>query len=474
MMDTIEEESAQSSTDHTSSSDVINTPSAESQEDQQDDDVLGHGPLLPHEAGFTPQAKHTDSDYEKNEFDAAPLLPHETDFSSCKDNEATSEGRHLTNDEYDYEPDHYTRYWNHSDNQGNHGELDNAPTFSHEQDLLAEDYGAPLLAHERGSVAESYSGSERSFSMSPTTFEGAYPPFRQETDSAKELFGGSMRSPFFRTRTSSSTLPNKLPRSDAEDINLHEPGLEVFPVGREQILERVATIGHKLPEDETHDAPTSPQPSVLSQACSSVDLAPVKSYISLASVQEDLEEEDEEDGDVESLGSPMLMSHPSNRFARDRDPLATPHPDDSKQLGFVPDAKPETQSTHTAESSEANSVSKTDGTEDSSKGLTNLSDIVASRATVMNTLTPPLTPRAPGALSKESSTPVSESELRQRRELAKESPESASTPRPEDSKDEDIPVAAPPMVSSVAEKLEPAAEKVKPKSGSSQTWKGAG
>ena len=519
-MDTVEEESAQSSTDHTSSGDVVNTPSAESQEELQDDgDVLGngpllphetgfadersetknapletglgpeeddeddefdHGPLLPHETGFTSQAKHADDDYEEDEFDAAPLLPHETGFSSYKRSEATSEGSRFTKDDYDYEPEHYIRYGDHSDDEEHQGELDLAPTFSHEQDLPTEDYGGPLLPHERGSAAESVSGSERSFSMSPTTYEGAYLPFRQDTDSAKELFGGSMRPSFFRTRTSSSTLPNKLPRSDAEDTDLHDPGLEIFPVGREQILERVATIGHKLPEDETHGAPTSPQPSVLSQACSSVELAPVKSYISLASVQEDLEEEEEEDGDVESIGSPVLMSHSGSRFARNRDPLATPHPDDSKQLGFVPDNQPETRNTHTAESSEASSVGKTDGAKDGSKGLTSLSDIVASRATVMNTLTPPLTPRALEALGKENFTPVPESELRQRREPAKEAGEGASTPRPRKVKEGEIPVADPPMAASVAEKLEPIVEKLKPaaekpkaKSSSSQIWKGA-
>jgi hypothetical protein len=504
-MDTIEEESVQSSTDHTSSGDAINTPSVDSQDDglenanepEDDDDELGHGPLLPHETGFrdqagelknmplfsheselqdeddgelddepllphemgfTPRAEDEASDYEEDEFDAAPLLPHETGFSSYKDSEAVSEGSRLTKNEYDYEPEHYTPYGDDLDDGGDSGELDLAPTFSHEQDLLEEDYGAPLLPHERESAAGSVSGSERSFSMSPTTYESAYPAFGHETDNATELFGGAMRPSFFRTRTSSSTLPNKLPRSDAEDLNLHDPGLEAFPIGREQILERVATIGNKLPEDETHGAPTSPQPSVLSQACSSVDLVPVKSYISLASVREDSEEEDEqEDGDIESLPSPIFMNNSAARFARDRDPLATPQPDDSKQLGFVPDDKSKMQSNDTAESSEADSVSKTDGARDALRGSTNLSDIVASKATVMNTLTPPLTPRALNALSdKDNTTPILGSGLRQRREPTGRTNESSTpTPQPGESKDESIPVAAPPMIGLITEKLKP-------------------
>lgn len=491
-MDTIEEESALSSTDHTSSGDAINTPSAESQDELQYDDELGHGPLLlhetgfaekssefkeapllshetgfeqeeaeededdilegpllPHETGFTGQTKHKNPEYVEDEFDAAPLLPHETGFSSYTDSEAASKDSRLSRDEYDYEREHSTRYGDRSDDDEGFGELNLAPTFSHEQVPHEEDYGERLLPHERGSAVESHSGSERSFSMSPTTYESAYPAFGQETDHAREPFGASMRPSFFRTRTSSSTLPNKLPRSDAEDLDLNDPGLEAFPVGREQILERVATIGHKLPEDETHGAPASPQPSVLSQACSSVDLVPVKSYLSLASVREDEEEDEEDNADVESLGSPVIMSHSTARFARD--PLATPHPDDGKQLGFIPEDKSETQSTHTAESSEASSVSKTDGAKDSSRSLKGLSDIVASRATVKNTLTPPLTPKALEAPSQENATPVPEAELRQRREAK----EGTTIPQPEESAKNDVPVAEPPLVTVVAEKLTP-------------------
>ncbi|KAJ4354853.1 hypothetical protein N0V95_003463 [Ascochyta clinopodiicola] len=504
-MDAIEEESVQSSTDHTSSGDAMNTPSAESLDDSQENDeldqcpllphetdfrdkagelksmpLLSHetqheaeeedestgGPLLSHETGSTLPARDADSDYEEDEYDAAPLLPHETGFMSYKVSEAAIRSSRLARDGDDDEPDHYSQYADDSDYAESYGELDLAPTFSHEQDLLAEDYGAPLLPHERGSAAESVSGSERSFSISPTTYESAYPAFGQEMGSAGEGFGSSMRPSFFRTRSSNSTLPNKLPRSDAEDLNLHDLGLEAFPIGRDQIFERVATIGRKLPEDETHDVPTSPQPSVLSQACSSVDLAPVKSYLSLASVREDSEEEDEgHNADVESLPSPVFMSQQNARFARDRDPLATPHPDDSKQLGFAPDEKSDTQSTHAAESSEADSVSKTDGARDSSKGMTSLSDIAASRATVMNTLTPPLTPRALEAVSgKERSSTAPESELRQRREPMKDSAESSPPSTHPGNEDQDFSSTDPRTVTSD--------EKLKPKS-ALQDWKRA-
>lgn len=447
-MDVTEEDFAHSSTDHTSSEDAINTPSAESQDDLQDSDELGQGPrlshetvsgaedtdeeddifqgpLLPHETGFTSRARQNREDNELDEFEASPLLPHESGFSSYKSSEEASKEGSLSKDEHYYEPEKDTQYGGRSGEGAGFGELDLAPTFSHEQNLSAEDDDEPLLPHERGTARESLSGSERSFSMSPTMYEA--PPL-QDADTHREPFAGSARHAFFRSRTSSSSLPNKLPRSDAEDTNLHDPGLEMFPVGREQILERVATIGHKLPEDETHGAPASPQSSVFSQACSSVDLVPVKSYISLASVREDEEEEDEEyeeeNADVESIGSPLIMSHRGPRFARDKDPLATPHPDDSKQLGYISQDDSKTQA---VDYSEKGSTTKTEGAKASSKGLKGLSDIVASRATIRNTLTPPLTPRTLEALDKENATPVPESDLRQRRGATEEAAES-STP----------------------------------------------
>lgn len=476
-MDVIEEESAQYSTHYTSSGDVVNTPSAESQYDLQDSDELGHsphlsheagpgaeetdeeddilqGPLLPHETGFSDRRRKDSADFDEDEDDAAPLLPHETGFSSSKRSETASKKSRFSRDDYDYEPAHYAQFGNRSDDSEDLNELSLAPTFSHERRLLSEEPSEPLLPHERGYAADSLSGSERSFSMSPTAYEA---PAFLDTDTSREHYGGSRPHAFFRKRTSSSTLPNKLPQSDAEDIDLHDPGLEMFPSGREQILERVATIGNKLPEDETHGAPASPQPSVLSQACSSVDLKPVKSHISLASVLEDEEEEEEEDNaDADSIGSPVIMSHSGSRFARLTDPLATPHHDDSKQLGFVPEETLDTRGTLNDGSGE--------GAKDGTGGLKGLSDIVASRATVMNTLTPPLTPGTLRALDKDNSTPVPERELRQRRGGAEELAESA-TPRPRSLNDKDA-TADPSAVKAAIEKLAP-------EESPAQSWKAA-
>jgi hypothetical protein len=494
-LDKIEEESAKSSTDPASSEDAIDTPSAESQDDAHDPDELGdgpllphetgfgekknqlkeaplfshetnlgaaetdeqdefdQGPLLPHETGFTSRSETNESDFDEDEFDAAPLLPHETGFASYTDSEATSKVSHLGSSDYGYEPEHYAPYGDHSDEDEDVGELNLAPTFSHEQDfheVHEDDYVEPLLPHERETSAGSFSGSERSFSLSPMTYEG--PSFSRDIDPAKDLFGRSTQSSFFRTRTNSSTLPDKLPRSDAEDNNLHEPGLEVFPVGREQILERVATIGHKLPEDETHAAPGSPDPSVLSQACSSVDLQTVKSYLSLASVRED---EEEEDNEYESVGSPVVMGYRS-RYSRKSDPLATPHPHDSKQLGFVP------EETSEFESREASGDGKTDESKD--EGMNGFSDL--EKTTILSTVTPALTPKALEVLEKENSSPHPESELRQRREPVEETFDSrAATIGLEKSDNEGSAVVDSPMVKSAAEKLTT--------NKGSESWKGA-
>jgi hypothetical protein len=419
--------------------------------DEQDE--FDQGPLLPHEIGFTSRSATNKSGYDEDEFDATPLLPHETGFASHMDSETTSKDSRLGSSDYGYEPEHYAPYGDHSDEDEDVGELNLAPTFSHEQDfheVHEDDYVEPLLPHERGSASGSFSGSERSFSLSPMTYEG--PSFSRDIDPGKDLFGRSTHSSFFRTRTNSSTLPDKLPRSDAEDNNLHEPGLEVFPVGREQILERVATIGHKLPEDETHAAPGSPDPSVLSQACSSVDLQTVKSYLSLASVRED---EEEEDNEYESVGSPVVMGYRS-RYSRKSDPCATPHPNDAKQLGFVP------EETTDFESLEASGTGKTDESKD--EGMNGFSDL--DKTTILSTVTPALTPKALEVLEKENSSPHPESELRQRRESVKETRDSrAATTGFEKSDNEGSAVVDPPMVKSAAEKLTP--------NNGSESWKGA-
>lgn len=299
-------------------------------------DKLEAAPLLSHEAGTNGDKESVS---EEDEFDKAPLLSHETGFLEYKDSEATTDGDY---EEENIEPQHYGPY--------------------DEEDEI------PLLPHERESVrvSETGSGHNEPFALHDQ------PTFGYETDSSQRLFGGNSRPNYFRTRTNSSTLPNRLPRTDEDDDDLNDPSLEQFPTNRDQILERVQTIGLHLPEDEAIDEVQSPQFSVLSQACSSVDLAPVRSYTSLASVPEaDYDEEVEADDDAESPTSPiMIANHASNKTSDTAsDALATPAANASKQLHAPTPSKSESASTRTAMSSETESVDKHDDTKDGASSI---------------------------------------------------------------------------------------------------------
>jgi hypothetical protein len=70
-------------------------------------------------------------------------------------------------------------------------------------------------------------------------------------------------------------------------------------------LERVATIGSHLPEDDAPQSPTNTHsPAILSQACSSIELAPIGSHTSLHCITEDALAETEED--EMTLDSPAM------------------------------------------------------------------------------------------------------------------------------------------------------------------------
>ncbi|KAH7346952.1 hypothetical protein BKA66DRAFT_433221 [Pyrenochaeta sp. MPI-SDFR-AT-0127] len=433
-MDTIDEESVQSSTDQTSSGDAINTPSErdELQDDGSDDiglsftrrieegnaqDELENAPLLPHEVilersnaskldhgPFLSHELDSDNDREsirddEDEFDRAPLLPHETGYSDFDGREVNARGDGL---EGVLKPEYHETY--DDDNDIANGVNDDAP----------------LLPHERGPAISSNPGSE--LSADDAHYMMQKPPLIEfETDNSRDLFEGSSHPNFFRARTNSSTLPHKLPKSDAEDENLNDPYLERFPTNRDQILERVASISLHLPEDETiEDSLHSPQLSDMSQACSSVDLVPVKSYISLASVPEadDIDEEEENDHDMESLPSPIVFGGKRSTTGVAQDPLTTPLPNDSKRLELTT----EDAQALNANSSEAESVSKTDGARDKSTTLGTLHEAITTPAKILNPMTPPLTPEIQGpTVDKDAVDPTSESRLRKRRDVGADS-----------------------------------------------------
>ncbi|KAG9189240.1 hypothetical protein G6011_06108 [Alternaria panax] len=439
---TIDEESAHSSTDQTSSGDAMDTPSEPDDgdelnlapllshetglgengtqlrdgprlpheaddNDEVDADGLSAAPLLPHETGFTNNGADTESDEERDELDRYPLLSHESGLSDYKASEMVTKSDYSEN----REPQHYGPYGDEHD--------------EHHPD--GEDVDAPLLPHEQESAVVSSTGSDFSQDDVPYSLE-KQPTFGYETDMARDLFGGPGQHDFFRGRTGSN-LPHRLPQSDEEDHDLDDPSLERFPTNRESILARVATIGMHLPEDESmHERPHSPQPSVLSQACSSVDLVPVKSYTSLASVPED-ENSDEEEGDhhdLDSMPSPVYISHnttrrssPPGRFVRD--PYATPLPNESKQLGDAFESKTDDSSNHTQESSDAESVAKHDGAKDVSHAHNSLHDVISTPVDIANSAMGSVTSQPKATVPEVHPAANLDSELRQRRAVVEES-----------------------------------------------------
>lgn len=429
-MDTIYEESLKSSTDQTSSSEIINTPSE--RDEPQDDVNLEHGSMF---------LSKTESDDENDELDNAPLLPHETAsrnhakrdggaFSSHEsvpkdDNGVTSD----VEDEFGMAPllPHESGFSGFARNRVVNDVLDGqqlSPRHYHpdDDDIVNGDYDdAPLLPHERSPAVASNNGSELS-ADDAHYMTNRRRSFEYEATNIKDFSERSSDPNFFRTRTNSSTLPHKLPPSDDEDENLHDPSLERFPTSREQILERVASIGLQLPEDETiEDSLHSPQLSVMSQACSSVDLVPVKSYISLASVPEADDIEEEDDHDVESLPSPSMFGgdRSSSDFAKDA--LKTPLPNDSKQFGLTTEDARESN-VRTSDLSEAESVGKVDGAKDKANLLATLQEATTSPAKIFSPITPPRTPEKQHTTTdNETAAHRLDSQLRQRRDVDRDS-----------------------------------------------------
>ncbi|KAL5119326.1 hypothetical protein ACEQ8H_002813 [Pleosporales sp. CAS-2024a] len=373
---------------------------------EQDFDQLSNGPLLSHETGLKNGETHPSED-DVDELDAAPLLSHETGFSQSKGSEITNNSGYTT--ENVSEPRHYMYDDDDDDDDDNEGDM-------------CYEYDTPLLPHER-SQARDFATAEHSDTEEGSGFKLQNQPtfdYEDAGESAKALFDGRVRSGIFRKPSHSSTLPHKLPKTDEEDKDLVDPYLERFPTHREQILARVATIGLHLPEDEPMDNHThSPVHSVFSQACSSVDLVPVKSYASLASVPEAADSDEEEfeaHADVESLPSPVVMSFGSASRPQGRDPYATPLPDESKQLGHDEDRAGQDSVDDTARSSEADSIAMTDGVRETTLGklhettvspsqlLSPVSSLLLSGSKVQPT-------------DQDTSTLVSESELRQRQNL---------------------------------------------------------
>ncbi|KAF2789054.1 hypothetical protein K505DRAFT_365945 [Melanomma pulvis-pyrius CBS 109.77] len=360
-----EEDSARSSTDPGSSQVGLNTPSEDSEIGREDEaaneslDELDNSPLLSHEPGIS-------EDGSVGELDNRPLLSHETGFSGYEGSEEVSDDNIIQRNS---EAVHYDEDVGYNDKF----DSERAPTFAYETTADEDDGSeAPLLPHERDSHDKSVEGSA-------SGLEDGEQIFPYEAAPATH---------FFAKRTNTGGLPHRLPSSDEEDDNL-DSSLERFPTSREEILERVATIGSHLPIDETREweSPHSPEFSVLSQACSSVELAPTLSNTSLKPVaeEEDLDgsdaENDSADGvlvaDAESKEPAQKLENGNKDVQSRSEPTETSDKQDN---------------THTQHNSEQESVQKDDGTKNSPLDIGKLYSTIATPAKALNPLTPPLTP----------------------------------------------------------------------------------
>ncbi|KAF2448227.1 hypothetical protein P171DRAFT_481312 [Karstenula rhodostoma CBS 690.94] len=156
--------------------------------------------------------------------------------------------------------------------------------------------GAPLLAHEQTNPVPDRSSSD-SFSSSR----------RQRSTEIPDFASFARRSSTGIFRSQRSNLPHRMPRSDEEDMDLHDSSLEIFPMDRDQVFGRVRDISNRLAEDQVQ-SPVGDldSPAVMSYTSSSVNLVPIRSSstMSLHSIREDASENEDE---LSQLPSPVLM-----------------------------------------------------------------------------------------------------------------------------------------------------------------------
>lgn len=306
---------------------------------------------------------HTSENFD--ELDQAPLLPHEMmrveNADAMEDGDASTasdvSGKHL---------------------EASTLESERAPTFPHERLHDDELLEAPLLPHERSSF--SLSDGESEFSANRPISEDGQQVFDYELPPSSQSFF-PRGSPLFHG-AKSSHLPNSLPRTDAEDDNLHDPSLEEFPTDRKQILERVATMGMHLSEDVSHLSPIL-SPAVSSEACSSIDLVPIRSCTSLQAV---VEESSGESGETSELPSPLIDTTATNAAATEE--AASSDVEDQ----HLESTKHDTNVERIREdSSSESSIQKNDGAHD----YGHLFQPQTPPLKQLSPFTPPITPKKP-------------------------------------------------------------------------------
>ncbi|KAF1961741.1 hypothetical protein CC80DRAFT_543105 [Byssothecium circinans] len=206
---------------------------------------------------------------------------------------------------------------------------------SPERDVESEDsaliYAFSPQRRNMAGAEEAEDELERGFSLSheqtfPAEFASEYPGSVAEGKRPVNIDGdgeGSLpnpHSPIFRRASSGifrkpdrNSLPHGMARTDDEDPEIKAGGLEMFPTNRDKIFMQIKSTSSKLAEDITEGASeddmNSPGRSNGSQACSSVELLPIRSHTSLAAIEESAAQEEEEAIDAE----PPLPGHDGAR-----------------------------------------------------------------------------------------------------------------------------------------------------------------
>lgn len=264
-------------------------PEADEADDENSDEEEGVNeldrvPTMPYESADNIASQNSDT----TDTEDVPLLPHEAGYSSETEVHTGLDGLSLNK--------HVT---DRSDSGSISHDQPSSRTNSFQSQRLREVFKGRIF----GSTRQKFDEND-----TEVAFAGA-PLLAYERPSLINIPSASDSRPFHNAfRAPRSDLPHKMPRSDAEDLNLLDSSLEIFPMDKEGVLNQVRDISNRLPEDMVRSSISQElgSPAVLSQTSSSVDLAPIRSgsTMSLQSIREDASENE----DLSQLPSPVFAT----------------------------------------------------------------------------------------------------------------------------------------------------------------------
>ncbi|KAL5397126.1 hypothetical protein PMIN03_004686 [Paraphaeosphaeria minitans] len=334
-------EASDDDSDDDSVAELDRAPTMPHEVDSETIGELEWAPSLPHEVEIRASSSSSGGD----ELDAALMLLHEAEY--------TSDTRALTGSDGASSERRRTGI---SDNDDAASQRSKAGRIiSGEEELLSTSKADSFSSERLRGVFSSriFGATRQSIGNDEDEFEFGYASLstHERTNllpdrSSSDCLGSIWRqhgidipdnSPFAR-RTSSgifrsqrSSLPHRMPHSDAEDLDLQDPFLELFPMDRDQVFGRVRDISNRLTEDQVR-SPIGKldSPAVASHSSSSVNLVRIRSSstMSLHSIHEDVSENEDEP----RLPSPVLML--ASRVPKSS-PINIPRVSTRRHAGFM-------------------------------------------------------------------------------------------------------------------------------------------